>query len=491
MSQENRNMQQNLKEQRSLLKPVSWLAQLDFIKHLFVVNNVMLIAFSEKQGGKTFYTQFLQNNLTDVFDSYVTQCTESIDEKKIAIGLANHLNLANPDKTTISDICHQVNERNHHTLLILDSAHHLPDQQVANLLNIIKTQTDTPYFHLILVADYTLLPYLKQLSNQDSDDAIHSIDIGKFTRNEVKTYLHQNLNDEHMRSLINDDSCECFYNNTQGIISNMNQEMVPFFNSLAKTKRRWKKPLLAGSSLAVIILVGFVSIKIWQTPRQMYSVLLAKSQPSTQATSPLIAKPSNPLSSQLVKLTMPLPARHLQSNIVSIDRMSFQPIPKAEPVKLAKRAGREFSKVSTTNITKKSEGKFTNVSDANEGNSKLMAKASVIQRTDPPTITNKLESQLVSIQFGTDQLNKPMNPLKKYTIQLVATHQMKFLKALISKHPIANHKVNTYPITQNGEQWFILTVGQFTNWSDANDALAKLPPEYKHFQPWIRPIDKG
>lgn len=500
MSQEQDKIQSDIHAKQPLLKPTSWLAQLDFINHLLLFNNVMLVALAEQSGGKSTFSHFLQQHLAETFDIYIAQCPIPYDEKEIAIGLANHLNLAKPDHASIEDICHQVNERNHHTLVILDDAHRLSDQQINAYLNIVKSQAESPSFHLLLVADYSLLPSLNKLNDKDNDDAIHSIEIGSFAKDEIKTYLHQKLTDEHLQNLINNNNCEQFYQLTKGVVSIMNREVEPFFSSLIKSNRKLFKRLSQVTALAAMILVGFVGIRIWQNSEVEHPSLIAKLQEldvnvpkaisSAEKNKQLkstvsYAESYFPLISHISKIKLPYEDLEVDSHLAAINVESFHFVAKNELK----------SKIYLTKakLTSKLENKVSKTSEAKTAKmdtTKLIVKAGVTEQPNLADVTKNGDSKLVSIQFAKEPPKKSDIP-PKYTIQLVATHQIKFLNALIAKHPVSAIKIYTYPVSQEGKQWYVLTAGRFANWSDAHDAIAKLPLEYKQFKPWIRPIDKG
>lgn len=497
MSGEQTVLQSDADAGQPLLKPSSWLAQLDFINHLLLFNNIMLVAFAENQGGKTSYTSFLVEHLADTFDIFATQIPTAYEEKAIATELASHLNLVKPEQASIKDICKQVNERNHHTLLILDNAHRLPQPQIKDLLNIVKSQSQTPFFHLILVADYSLLPYLKQLSSNDKDDAIHSLEIGTFAKDEVKTFLHQKITDERLKQLINNANSNRFYQSTKGEIGTMNHEMSSFFNSLAKNNRKIFKRLKNLTAISAVVLIGFVSMQLLFNPDNFYQLWLSSwhrnhkvvkkniKHPSEAKQTAQVEDPNFPLPSLLSKITLPVKKPYVDSDLPSIDNSLFH---------VAARSQKSLNNATSKQaMSQKVGSKIHNKGDKTTVKShqtKFKVEARVAQRANHSDEAKTIDSKLVSIQFGSAKPQKPNIP-PKYTIQLVATHQLKFLNALIKKHPVTALKVYTYPIQQNGEQWYILTAGRFTNWSAAHDALANLPKEYQQFQPWIRPINKG
>lgn len=70
----------------------------------------------------------------------------------------------------------------------------------------------------------------------------------------------------------------------------------------------------------------------------------------------------------------------------------------------------------------------------------------------------------------------------RYTLQLMAGRNKKVLEALAAKHKLTNAWI--YPRTINGQAWFVLVQGDYTNADQARAAVNQLPAELKAAKPW-------
>lgn len=70
----------------------------------------------------------------------------------------------------------------------------------------------------------------------------------------------------------------------------------------------------------------------------------------------------------------------------------------------------------------------------------------------------------------------------RYTLQLMAGRNKKVLEALATKHQLSPAWI--YPRTINGQAWFVLVQGDYTNANQARAAVNSLPSELKAAKPW-------
>lgn len=77
---------------------------------------------------------------------------------------------------------------------------------------------------------------------------------------------------------------------------------------------------------------------------------------------------------------------------------------------------------------------------------------------------------------------------KLYTIQLVASTDKIDMKRYIKSNKLlySTAKLNHYK--EHNVVWYVLTIGEYSNMTDAQDSIKKLPPSLKRLNPWVRPI---
>ena len=72
-----------------------------------------------------------------------------------------------------------------------------------------------------------------------------------------------------------------------------------------------------------------------------------------------------------------------------------------------------------------------------------------------------------------------------YTLQLLATHDEDLIRAYLNKHQFTETVVY-FAFQRNGKQWYAAVYGSYLDKSEAQDAVATLPPSTGKNPPWIR-----
>jgi len=92
--------------------------------------------------------------------------------------------------------------------------------------------------------------------------------------------------------------------------------------------------------------------------------------------------------------------------------------------------------------------------------------------------------------------NKKNNDLRlekkltaNYTVQLLASHEIKRARKFISSHHLA--KASVHIISKNNEVFYIVTLGQYNTKQNAQNAVAHLPKDLKDLGAWVRKVNKG
>jgi len=119
---------------RTLFKPGTWLAKIDFINHLILFNNVLITVLSENEGGKTSFNTLLQNNLDLQIKSIAMTVIAPCDRQNIIEDIAAQLHLNSDSGATMASIAKQVNERKAHVLVVIDDAQHLPEAFIKEMM---------------------------------------------------------------------------------------------------------------------------------------------------------------------------------------------------------------------------------------------------------------------------------------------------------------------------------------------------------------------
>ena len=245
-----------------LLSPSSWRTNINFINHLVLFNNIMTVVVAEKGGGKTSYAKIISKHLESSIQ-YISVKADSTFSAQKLLEMASdsfHFSLANG--FDFNTLCRFINERQKHVLLAIDDAHNLSDEFVAELLKIQLAQKENAYFHILLIADYSILPVLNSLTRMDFKDKVHTIELGNLTLSETSTYVKRIASKtDYLKNIDNNAWMHQFYQQTDGAISQINATWQSFFNQTLTHKKKQKG--LTKMRLAASLFVCFGAVAIF------------------------------------------------------------------------------------------------------------------------------------------------------------------------------------------------------------------------------------
>ncbi len=74
-----------------------------------------------------------------------------------------------------------------------------------------------------------------------------------------------------------------------------------------------------------------------------------------------------------------------------------------------------------------------------------------------------------------------------YALQLTASSNEQNIKAFIDRHGLSSGAAY-YRSLRKGDDWYCLLYGTYPDYDQARQALAALPSQLRHSEPWIRPL---
>ena len=111
-----------------------------------------------------------------------------------------------------------------------------------------------------------------------------------------------------------------------------------------------------------------------------------------------------------------------------------------------------------------------------------------------PNGQRKIKRQTQQTQKQKNSANMPLNDspspenIQFYTVQLVATSNRQAIAPFITENALNPNQINYIEFIKNGKRWYAATAGKYTTKQAARNALHKLSPKLKSYQPWIRTI---
>lgn len=460
---------------KPMFKPSSWLAKVDYINHLVLFNNVLITLLAEQGGGKSTFIELLNEGLDSTIKSHVMKAVAPFSKANFLVELDSVFHFRVDIEMTLRSLVTQINERKAHVLIIVDDAQYLPDLFIEELLLELKNQGANGFFHVCLLSDFSMAATFTQLDS----NLIHIIEPGILSESEMKTYLLSSLpSPTRLDRTMTDKRLEQFYQLTGGNIARINQQMIDFFcPSIYRPQSRKSRYFFNGLALlatAAIFLLG----TNYFSKGQLIPFLpkLAKQEPIM-----VVEEPIKPIIAAMpvVKLIEkePVLVSHLPDINYELARQ-----PSRIPVWLAG---------ATRQPLQSSPIRVTNLAVENEFDDSLVVRdrVVVIPKVIPLPVektVNKAKVELAS--------SKPIEPAKtpsksvtsQFTIQVLASPRKEDLNNFIKIH----HLQQTAKIRltkRNDHDWYILTIGEYTQLDLAQKAIKSLPTDIAKFKPWIRP----
>ncbi len=459
------NYQANQQDQQ-IFKPGSWLSKIEYINQHIVFNNLIFAVLAAPASGKTTFINLLQAGLDAAIQSYVIKAPYSASEFLDQLCLV--ANLSKDTNFNLSSIVAYFNEKKIHTLIIIDDAQHLPESFLDEVELELKNQEQT-FLHLCLVADFSLSETLNKLDK----GLIQYLELGNLTLIETKTYLRTILpKSKKLEKALREKNLGQLYESTKGNIACINEQVPGYVSRYTKQADEQRNYLFRGlsySTLAALALVA--SSYLWQN-RFLPS---SEDFEDNYETSQVFAEALQPLPSLVPDI--PLEEMVLISQLVDI---------KQELVSQGSLIP-SYYLAAISQQTQPTPRRIVNVQLDDETDDSLVVRDRVV--VIPKTLNVRPVKIVPSqtIVAATSKKSTAKAKIQPYTIQIMASFKQQDLLRFVNKHKIKNNfKIR---LTQrDNADWYLLTLGEYTQKEQARTAIKNLPYELISFHPWVRPV---
>ncbi|MDP3267725.1 MAG: SPOR domain-containing protein [Legionella sp.] len=449
-----------------LFKPASWTSKIDFINHLILFNNVLITVVSEKEGGKTSFGALLQNNLDQQVKSVSIAVNTPCDREELINSVAAQLHLNHNLETDVASIVAQVNERKAHVVLIIDDAQNLPEAFLKELIQALKNQGDFGFFHLCFIADYTLVATLNTLFGEPLGNLLHTIELGAMSESETRTYVLQSaLAGRLGNKPISENQFKQFYQATKGNLSKINAGLESFLLQSNKPMKPNRLFTLQRVNMAIsAVLISGMSYMYFN------SVYLTNKFPEIAQITSL-----PPVEQLLDKVNTAQNVQNLESKIASWqDSSTVQFVEYALPKK------------QTLDLELEDQDQINTVAIVDKVLVIPTLKTKSLPASPPSTAPEPVqESQLVKVEGLVGQIIDKSGKANKYTIQLVASHNIADIHRFQQSHKLLTQTTVRHFTNAKGN-WYILTLGEYQDRKSAQNEASKLPVDLARLGPWVR-----
>ena len=487
----NNGIQNHSKEETTLnnttmIQPQSWFSKVEFIQHLTLFNNVLMLILSESRQERTHFLSLLNTKLDKEIHQVKINASNDLSLDAIAREISNSTTIKYIADTPFANYISQINERKTHVLLIVEQAEILSEPLLKSLLSSVKSQGIHGYFHAVLSSDYSLLEIFHQENYKQFDDLIHSIEVSGLNENELKEYISKALVELNAPSdlKITKAEFELLLKKHDGRISAVNQYLLSkIYAKPAAKKAQYSKSVANLTKFAATAIpLVFAAVAI--------GYLMPQGQDKNQSTPDPIINPqheslavSEPVAKVVLKSTIP----SYQDSIVTIStkkRKNQEDMTKEIAKKLNEYSKREVEYspfiVDKVVVSPKDLMPHSVIAKApSVFESKVVAK-----KTKPKSIAPSKKP--VSKKIVKKNSPKVVKSNKRaYTIQIMATHDLNQLKQFIRTKGLVD-KAQIYHTRSKGQKWYVLAVGHYKNKNEALRALEKLSAKLSKNRPWIR-----
>ncbi|MFA6303457.1 MAG: SPOR domain-containing protein [Legionella sp.] len=447
-------------QRRTVFKPATWLTKIDFINHLILSNNVLITVLADPCGGKTYFASLLESNLDKKIKS-ISMCALAACKSKTILGhIASQLQT---ETGTIADLVTAINTQKQHVLVTIDDAHNLPESFIKEAMHAIKNQGEEGFFHLCLIADFSIVERLNKLAVGEYINLVHSIELGSLSESETRTYVLQRaMADNLIIKPLSEAQYKQFYQLTKGNVAQINASMESFIQNCKPEPKNQQLISVKRVSMAIsaflLIGCGYLAVELYKDVPQTWSQSVIASEP------PKVEPIKEIAHEQIAPQEQVIPQEELVSQIPFwLDSAKLQMVQEAIPKQVHFEDDEEDENPDIVAVVDKVVvlPKITMPA----------AKTKVVAKK--PVVKKPVKQKVVKTKAG------------QFTIQLLASHK----KSEVIRYQKRNALLAKTKLRRFSNQagvWYVLTLGEFENRTQAEQKISKLPDGLIKLHPWIR-----
>lgn len=497
---------------------------LDQLLHVCQFSNNLLVVLGGYSVGKTRMAQALIDSLDDADDICFLegQITSSFDSLMESVLAQFEL----PDIDTFTEFVRRQSESDGLAVLIVDNAHHLPDDVLLQLIELIGPGDETR-IHLVFFAESHLLPRLQGLDVQDV--AVSDFQLIKFSLAETVDYLNfrMEMADYLGPELFTEANVEIWWRQSRGQLLELHQyaqdkllasasasSAPPSARKVSYGKKGLPVPHIVGAAaLGAVLIMGLVYLggesspkepaKLTSIPVPKISEQLAAAPQSASAPEAVasvaaasvaaVGDSAVPAPAQTVPLEQPTATLPAATAVAS----AAAPAPAATAAVQSPAPESQVVKQSVVPLVK------TNTIVPAVASQKASAPAAVkkvdetkVVAVQPEkAIAKKVESlpvekaKVVADAGGYSEQEKTLLSWgeSEFTLQLVGLSTEKAVRDFIAQQP--NKKdLLLFKSLRQGKDWFVVVAGRYPSSAKARQAVALLPESQRQAAPWSRDV---
>ena len=472
---------------------------LEQVLHLCQFSHNVLVVVGDYGVGKTRMAQALIDALDDADDICFVEGQITSDINSLLAEVFAQFELSS--QREFDEFCKKSSEQDGLVVLIVDNAHHLTDDVIKALINVLQ-ENPASRLHLVLFAEPHLLDRLENVNAPDL--VLTDFLLEQFSLNEAVDYLNfrMEMSDYLGPEVFAENKVESWWRQSQGQLLSLHeyaQEKLLASVSTAQAHKRNKSSQLIPHVVAVSVLAsGFFLGYLYLGNNSS----LKDVSPATAALSVTKAAPQVTIPSQSASASSGSAANYLE---VSAGYKSTELVNESEvaiPAQVAIETNPDKPRVAsvikqsvvplikTNAIDNHPLQKLAQASSQNSSNE--LKKIAVTSDSSRASVQAKSKDGMPTLARQTSGFSNQEKAIllwgvSEFTLQLVGLSSEKsardFIAAQVNKKDLL-----LFRSLRQGKDWFVVVIGRFPTSAKARQAAQDLPAAQRQASPWPREV---
>jgi len=476
---------------------------LEQVLHLCQFSQNLLLVAGDYGVGKTRMAQALIDALDDADDICFVEGQINSDLNSLLEEVFAQFELSSQQEFV--EFCKKDSEQDGLVVLIIDNAHHLTDEVITELFNVLQ-ENQASRLHLVLFAEPHLLARLENINAPEL--VLTDFLLDKFSLAEAVDYLNfrMEMADYLGPEIFAENKVESWWRQSQGqllLLHEYAQEKLLASVSSAKNHVSTRSSQLVPHIVATSVLVGGLLFGYFylgsDSPKDVNRVDVAPAPVTPLVSAPRSEPITNPAQSANISTGSinPNPAALIDhKNAGSAQSNAVLSPPIASESRLTQPQSESLVKQSVVPLAQ------TNTLD-----NSTMQKQSQVNAVQPPKETKKIIASSDSARVLASTKSTELTPVvtthssglsdqekailtwdaSEFTLQLVGLSSEKSARDFIAVQP--NKKdLLLFKSMRQGKDWFVVVTGRFPTSAKARQAAQNLPSTQSQASPWPREV---
>lgn len=475
---------------------------LEQLLHLCQFSHNLLVVAGEYGVGKTRMAQALIDALDDADDICFVEGQITSDLNSLLTEVLAQFELTSHDEFT--EFCKKKSEQDGLVVLIIDNAHHLTNEVIAELVGLIQKNSESR-LHLVLFSESYLLDRLETINAPDI--VLTDFFLEKFSLAEAVDYLNfrMEMADYLGPEIFIETKVESWWRQSQGqllLLHEHAQEKLLASVSAPQQARGYgiyRRSLPIPHIIVASVLAGglFLGYLYFGGDSSKKSVAKATG-PVPVSIQPESAgdKSSQAVSAQVSSLAVVSPfAAAEYKSAEAVHSTAASSVPTSGDS--AKNQASPVVKQSVVPLVQTNEFQSEGMQKQSKLNSvssvKDIKRAEILNEPVKIAAKTKSDSSVATTESKTSQAFSDQEKIilawdgSEFTLQLMGLSNEKAAHEFIAIQP--NKKdLLLFKSLRQGKDWFVVVTGHFANSAKARQAVESLPDSQKKASPWSREI---